>query len=96
MKCAFCGKELTTTDKRVKYCSKECRHQAYLKQLKTSNKRRRATDPDYLEKTYEGNRQRYHARKHQRYVELAEILVETCETVEQTTEFLENNFRLRH
>ena len=96
MKCRYCGKEMDTTDGRVKYCSKECRHKAYLEQLRTSNKKRRLTNPDYLEKTYESNRQRYHARKHQRYVDLAELLVETCETVEQTVEFLENNFRLRH
>ena len=96
MKCAFCGKELTTTDRRVKYCSKECRHQAYLKQLKTSNKKRRAIDPDYLEKTYEGNRKRYHLKKHLRYVKLAAEIQKNNWDTDALVEFLENSFRLRH
>ena len=96
MKCAFCGKKLETTDKRIRYCSDECRAEAYRIYSKKFNKQRRQTNKAYREKTYEGNRRRYHLRKHERFIELAKGLHKLCGNVDGTVEFLEENFRLRH
>ena len=96
MKCRFCGKELDTTDGRVHYCSKECRHKAYLKQLRESNKKRRETNPEYREKTYACNVRRYYEKKHARFEEIAKELLKHTGDMEAMVKILEENCRLRH
>ena len=95
MKCAYCGKEFETTDKRVHYCSEECRRNAQLERLRKHNKNSRMKNPEYLKKTYAQNRRRYHARKHERFVELAKELAKH-KSLDAKVSFLEDNFRLRH
>lgn len=96
MKCAYCGKTFETKDGRVRYCSKECRHKAYLSQLKNSNKERRKNNPEYRKRTYATNLRRYYEKKHGRYEEIAKELIKVCGDVEAMTEILEENCRLRH
>ena len=39
--CAYCGKEFLYKKKRRKFCTPDCRHQAYLKKLEARNMRYR-------------------------------------------------------
>lgn len=96
MKCNYCGKEIDTTDKRVHYCSDECRHQAYLKQLKVSNHKRRTTNPEYRKRTYARNLQRYYDKKHESYEAIAKSLQKHAGDIEAMVKILEEKCRLRH
>lgn len=96
MKCAYCGKKIETTDKRVHYCSLECKRKAYLERSKAYNKHCRATNSEYRKKTYERNLRRYYVRKHERYIELAKELCKICGDIDAIVDFLEANTRLRH
>ena len=104
MKCNVCGKELDTTDKRVRYCSAECRRKAYLQQLCESTRKRRRTDAEYRKKTYAGNVRRYYEKKRERYEEIAMRILELVapieefdkDEIESVVKTLEENCRLRH
>lgn len=96
MKCVICGKEIDSTDRRVHYCSDACREKGKKGQMLMANKKRRETDPTYLKKTNDGNRRRYHIKKHLRYIELANEIQNNHWDTDSLVEFLENSFRLRH
>lgn len=96
MKCAYCGEEFEATDKRFRYCSTECQKAAYRERQRKENKKRRKVDAEYRAKTYEGNRLRYHAKKHQRFVDLANEIRNNNWDEASLVEFLDSNFRLRH
>lgn len=96
MECVYCGKKIETSDKRVHYCSKDCKLKSYRKKQRLANKKRRETNADYREFTYAINRRRYHIKKHLRYIELANEILNNKWDVDSLSQFLENNFRLRH
>ena len=96
MECVYCGKKLETSDRRIHYCSEECRLKSYRQQQKLANRKRRENDEEYLRKTCEANRQRYHKKKHERFVELAVKIQQTGWNTAELVRFLEDSFRLRH
>lgn len=96
MKCIICGKELNTTDRRVHFCSDECRKTAYRQKMVAANKARRQNNPDYARKNNERALARYFERKHERFVEIAKELSSSCGDIDAMTAILEENCRLRH
>lgn len=96
MKCIICGKELETTDRRIHYCSEECRNKGIRKQMVAANRKRRDTNPEYVKKNTERALERYFERKHERFIDIAKELVKVCGDLDAMAEILEENCRLRH
>ena len=96
MKCVVCGKELETTDRRVHYCSDECRKKAMKSQMVSANRKRRDNDPEYCKKTYARNLARYYEKKKEQYTAIAVELNKHCGDIDAMVAVLEERTKLRH
>lgn len=96
MKCLICGKELETTDRRVHYCSDECRSKSIKRQMVSANRKRRDTDPEYCKRTYARNLARYYEKKKEQYSAIAVELAKHCGDIDTMVAILEEKTRLRH
>ena len=96
VKCAYCGKVFETKDKRVHYCSLECRNKMNKKRNREAVRRLRATNEAYRKACQEINTRGYYRRKHERFVEIAKELSKIVGDIEAMTSYLEENCRLRH
>lgn len=96
MKCVICGKDTGTTDRRIHYCSEECRRQGLRMQMVKANKKRRNDDPNYRRKSTKRALERYYERKHERFALIAKDLSKVCGDIDAMASILEETCRLRH
>ena len=100
VKCNICGKEFETTDGRRKVCD-ECKvsNKQYERMLKRQSeyiKERRKTDAEFRKRRYENSNAYRLEVKHKEFQRRAVQLTKFGHDVEALTEYLEENFRLRH
>lgn len=59
IKCAFCGKEFTTSDAKRKYCSPECYHNNHKTYVKGWHKRNKDKQAVYMANWLAKNKEQY-------------------------------------